>query len=248
MLSVVRAGTDLGPVFEAAREFGLPETCRFVTGTLDQYAGAIGTGAVRPGDVCQTTGTVLAAVRCSDRLENRPEIFQGPSFDPNRFFQMAFSSTSANLLDWYRSRLPGAPSYDELTRWAFEAPESDLVIEPYADCGSLDESFRHVRSEHTPGQVVRAVMQRVAQSLAEQIDALSEWGRPIEIRSAGGAARNDLWLQIKADTLGVPFVALESEEPTSLGAAMLAASAVGLGDINTLARQWVKVRKRFDPK
>ena len=54
--------------------------------------------------------------------------------------------------------------------------------------------------------------------------------------------------QTKADTLRVPFVSLECEEPTSLGAAILAGSALRLGEVPALARQWVKVRKRFDPQ
>src|SRR5262249_54271369 len=67
MPSIVRAGTDLGRVRpQIAAEFGLPDSCRFVVGSLDQYAGAIGTGAVEVGRVCETTGTVLAAVRCAD--------------------------------------------------------------------------------------------------------------------------------------------------------------------------------------
>ena len=45
---------------------------------------------------------------------------------------------------------------------------------------------------------------------------------PGEIRCAGGAARSDLWLQIKADVLGVATAATVCPEPTSLGAAVLA--------------------------
>ena len=73
---VVRAGTDLGRIDPGvAEKFGLPATCRFVVGCLDQYAGAIGVGNVEPGMISETTGTVLATVRCTDRpavrLSNR---------------------------------------------------------------------------------------------------------------------------------------------------------------------------------
>ena len=90
-------------------------------------------------------------------------------------------------------------------------------------------------------------MHSVANALNHQIQSLYPNIKPTEIRSAGGAAKNDYWLQLKANTLRIPFVSLECEEPTSLGAAILAASASGLGDIPTLARDWVKVRKRFNP-
>jgi xylulokinase len=249
MPRIVRAGADLGPVKQdVARELGLPATCRFVVGCLDQYAGAIGTGTVEPRRVCETTGTVLAAVRCSDQLNDDPpaSVFQGPGFEPDRWWQMSFSSTSANLLEHYRSRLNLTDDFDVLTREAMEAPPSDLVIHPFDR--SVENSFRDVQSHHTRGQVVRAIMQCVARALAEQVRSLCPEGTPGEIRAAGGASRNDDWLQLKANVLGAPFASLECQEPTSLGAAILAGSALGLGDVPTLSQKWVKLRKRFDPQ
>ena len=150
------------------------------------------------------------------------------------------------MLEWYRKQLPDQPTFESLTELAQSAPPCDLVIEPYDDQGSVEASFRHVRSEHTPGQVVRAIMQRVALSLKQQVEQLSQGNPPIEIRSAGGAARNDYWLQMKANTLGIPFVAMDCEEPTSLGAAMLAAGM--LGPVHGLATKWCRRRERFHPQ
>ena len=234
--------------YEVADEIGLPRSCRFVVGCLDQYAGAIGTATVKPARVCETTGTVLAAVRCSEQFRDDPpgDVFQGPSFNPSKWWQMSFSSTSANLLEYYRSQLGESVTFDVLTRQAMTAEPSDLVIHRFE--GSVENSFRDVGPQHTRGQVVRAIMQCVAQSLAEQIRSLCPDKLPSEIRSAGGAAKNDQWLQLKANTLKTAFVSLRCEEPTSLGAAILAGSALGLGDVPTLAAKWVKVRKRFEPR
>jgi xylulokinase len=249
---VVRAGTDLGPIAgEAADELGLPAGCRFIVGCLDQYASAIGTGTVTPGGICETTGTVLAAVRLSDRFEERlaPEVYEGPAFDLGGFFQMSFSNTSANLLGHYRDQLPGKPPFEGLIRLAASADRAgDVVIEEFKGSRFIDVAFRNVRKEHTPGQVVRAIFERVALTLANQVEHLCKPGeRPAVIRSAGGAARIDLWLQIKADTLGTTFEAVDCEEPTSLGAAMLAARAVTARSMSELAREWVRVRKTFTP-
>ena len=249
MPRIVRAATDLGPIRDSiAGQLGVPASCGFVAGSLDQYAGAIGTGTVEQARVCETTGTVLAAVRCADRFEDRGEIFQGAAFREDRFFQMSFSSASANLLEWHRNSLPDRPSFEELTRLAQAASPSDLVIEPYDDRGPIEKCFRNLRPEHTVGQVVRAIMLSVAQALKRQIEQLCGSDRPSEIRSAGGAAKNDFWLQMKADVVGVPFVAMECEEPTSLGAAILAASGCGLGSVEELANRWARPRKRFEPR
>ncbi|HTL28524.1 MAG TPA: FGGY-family carbohydrate kinase, partial [Tepidisphaeraceae bacterium] len=224
--------------------------CQFVVGCLDQYAGAIGTGTITPGAICETTGTVLAAVRCADRLNDNPapSVFQGPAWDEKHFWQMSFSSNSANLLEWYRNSLPDKPAYEELSRLAGEALDSDLVIEPFEAGVPIENCFRHARPEHTRGQVVRAIMHRVAESLASQVNDLSGGEMPSEIRSAGGAARSDVWLQIKANRLKTKFVAMECEEPTSLGAAMLAHHGVTGESLESIAKTWVRVRDSFEPK
>ncbi len=250
MPPIVRAGTNLGPILPTMADLlKLPRTCRFIVGCLDQYAAAIGTGTVEPGQICETTGTVLAAVSLSDHYQSAlaENVFQGPAFRDGQFFQMRFSSTSANLLEWYRNTLPDKPSFQSLTQAAIQAPPTDLEIEPYHDTGPISSSFRHVQPHHTPGQVTRAIMQRVARSLAEQVRALCGTTPPKEIRAAGGAAKNDYWLQLKARELQIPITAVATEEPTSLGAAILAASAMGFGEVNALAAEWGKIRATFTP-
>jgi sugar (pentulose or hexulose) kinase len=242
---IARAGTDLGELRpEAADSLGLPRTCRFVLGCLDQYAGAIGAGNIAPGRVSETTGTVLATVSCADRVEADldPEVFQGPAFDPGTYYRMVFGSTSANVLEWYRNQLPDAPPFaalDEAARGVVPGAEGLRVrTEPRLDTprGVFVGLDRH----HTTGHAARAIMEAVAFALDDQVRRLSGGRRPAEIRACGGAARSSVWLQIKADVLSVPIVAMQCSEPTSLGAAMLAARALGLGDLATLADRWVR--------
>ena len=70
---------------------------------------------------------------------------------------------------------------------------------------------------------------------------------PTEVRSAGGAARSPLWLQIKADVLGVPFRATQCPEPTSLGAAILAEAALTGVSVPEVARQWIRLGEPYLP-
>ena len=65
----------------------------------------------------------------------------------------------------------------------------------------------------------------------------------------GGGARSDLWLQIKADVIGVPLVRMEEEETSTLGAALLAAVCVGdHPDLASAARHMVRLGDRFFPR
>ena len=249
---IVRAGTDVGPIRpEAADRLGLPAGVRVIVGCLDQYAGAIGVGCVAQGRMAESTGTVLAVLcLAGEWRDDLPgDVFQGPAFDGNLYFRMAYSNTSANLLEWYRGRLAGLPSFESLDALAALEPASagNLAIESIEQAESIERCFKNVESSHAPGQVVRAIMERVAQSLEELRGSLGV-GLMNKMRSAGGAARSDLWLQIKADVLQSPVAASASPEPTSLGAAMLAARALGWGEMPDLAFHWCRVRKLFQPR
>jgi xylulokinase len=263
---IVRAGIDLGPIdLRAARRFRLPTSCRFVVGCLDQYAGAIGLGNVEPGMVSETTGTVLATVRCDDQLappserslamrndksfdmRSDPAVFQGPAFRPGLYWRMAFGNVSANYLQWYRDQLPDRPTFDELGKQAASATSgcNGLKLRTDRSLTTMADVFENATPQHTRGDHARCIMEAVGQALSDQVAAISknrpprEIRPPCEIRGAGGAARSDVWLQIKADHLGTPTLATQCEEPTSLGAAILAEAALNGADVATVAKLWV---------
>jgi xylulokinase len=52
----------------------------------------------------------------------------------------------------------------------------------------------------------------------------------LEARVVGGGARSDLWNQVKADILNVPYQRLKGSEFGAWGAAMIAGKASGLID------------------
>ena len=249
---VARAGTDLGPITpEAARRFGLPEECRLVVGCLDQYAGAIGAGNVRPGGLSETTGTVLATVRCSDRFaaDLGPTVFQGPAFAEGLYYRMDFGEVSANYLQWYRDQLPDRPEFDQLSALAAEVPPGAEGLKLRTDVRLTcpEEVFEGITPRHTRGHMVRCIMETVAQRLRQQVTAISGGSPPEQIRCAGGAARSELWLGIKADVLGVATVAMQCQEPTSLGAAVIAEASLRGEDVPQVAGEWVRLKPPHHP-
>jgi xylulokinase len=250
--TVVRAGTCLGAIDPAAAaRFGLPASCRFVVGCLDQYAGAIGAGNIETEMISETTGTVLATVRFADRFarELGPTVFQGPSFREGGYWRMAFGGVSANYLQWYRDRLPDRPDFDRLTALALpiEPGAKGLRLRTGVEMTDVDSVFEGITPSHGIGDRVRCILEAVAFALKDQIDVISEGAMPQEVRCAGGAARSELWLQIKADMMGVDTVATDCPEPTSLGAAILAEAALENGNIGEVARHWVHLNPPHRP-
>lgn len=251
MPDVVRAGTDLGPLTsQAATDLQLPADCRFVVGCLDQYAGAIGAGNVTPGNLSETTGTVLACVRCSDKFKPAfiEGLVQGPAFEPGLFFQMVCGNISANVLEAYRNSLPDQPSYEVLTDEASRVPPSaDGLRLDVSTAGTGPPAFIGRQPQHGRGHEVRAILEAVAEALSDQIAVLCGSTLPTSLQSVGGAARSDLWLQTKADKVQIPVIAPECPEPTSLGAAMLAFCALKKTPLKELTQHWVRVRRTLTP-
>ena len=101
----------------------------------------------------------------------------------------------------------------------------------------------------TDAHIARAALESIAFQSADVIRAEeADSGIDLkELRVDGGAAANDLLLQVQADLLGVTVVRPRVTETTALGAAYLAGLAVGYWDsVEQIAEQWA-VDRRFEP-
>jgi glycerol kinase len=102
----------------------------------------------------------------------------------------------------------------------------------------------------TAGHLARAALEGICFQVADVLDAMrADTGLAVsELRVDGGAAANDLLLQMQADILQVPIVRPRNRETTVLGAAYLAGLAVGVWpDAAAVARLWREDR-RFEPE
>jgi glycerol kinase len=101
----------------------------------------------------------------------------------------------------------------------------------------------------TRAHLARAALEGIALQNGDILAAMQEHGGiPLnELKVDGGAAANDLLMQVQADILGVPLVRPKVIETTALGAAMLAAQGSGIvtGPEELLA-VW-RADRRFEP-
>lgn len=98
--------------------------------------------------------------------------------------------------------------------------------------------------------VARALLEGIALRCAEVFEALAAdcpTGRPTVLRADGGAAANDVLLQIQADVLGIAVERPETLEAAAAGVAYLAGLAVGFwGSVEELRSIW-RLGARFEP-
>jgi glycerol kinase len=101
----------------------------------------------------------------------------------------------------------------------------------------------------TRAHLARAALESIALQSAELLAAIQDdcGGSITELRVDGGAACNDLLMQLQADALGIAVVRPAVTETTALGAAYLAGLAVGFwGGVDEIASMWAADR-RFEP-
>ncbi|HEX5630835.1 MAG TPA: FGGY-family carbohydrate kinase, partial [Acidimicrobiia bacterium] len=86
-------------------------------------------------------------------------------------------------------------------------------------------SFTGASMDHGRPEWCRAVLEGCAFALRDVVDRMAEMGLSTgDVRVTGGGARSQLWMRIKADTLGRPMRPVLGEG-TATGAACLAAVA-----------------------
>lgn len=101
----------------------------------------------------------------------------------------------------------------------------------------------------TRAHLARAALEAIAFQTVDAIRAMEKASgiKLSELRVDGGAARNDLLLQLQADLLGAPVLRPRCTETTSLGAAFLAGIGAGVLDTDAITRQWA-LERRFQPR
>jgi glycerol kinase len=162
------------------------------------------------------------------------------------------------VVQWLRDGLGLVGQSSEIEALAASVPDSGGVAfvpafvglgAPYWDPQARGAIFGLTRGT-TGAHIARAALESIALQVADLVGALeNESALPLaELRVDGGAAANNLLLQLQADLLGRPVVRPQVTETTALGAAYLAGLAVGVWrDDNELASLW-QAERRFEPR
>ena len=121
---------------------------------------------------------------------------------------------------------------------------------PVDDAKSLG-AFVGISNTATRGDMLRAVIEGLNYQFLDIMRALeSALGTAIDtVTVVGGVARNEFWIQNKADVIGAAVEVSEVEEATPLGAAVIA--GVGLGLYASVDEAYERVRRpgrTFEPR
>jgi xylulokinase len=268
---IIKEGSIVEKVNEdVANALGINSNVVVVKGAMDQITSAVGAGNIRPGIVTETTGSAMAVVVTMDEIiyDEHVEIPYQPHIIPGKQTLLPYAQTSGIVYKWFKENVisftdPGGSSidikFDTLNTRAASVPAGSegMVFLPFLAGAHFPENntaakgvFYGITLKHTQAHFCRVIMESIGYMLRKIIEPVKAFGIEVEeIHSMGGAARSDLWLQIKSDICNCPIVRMEEEETSTLGAAIIASVQVGdYSSVDEAVKAMVKKGKRFEPQ
>jgi len=253
---------------QAARLTGLLAGTPVAAGAGDQAAGGIGSGIVEEGRVSLSLGTSgVVFVHASRPLRDRQgRLHTFCHAVPGAWHLMGVMLSAGGSYRWFRDafwtaggRRRSRSIYGEMERAASAIPPGcdGLLFLPYLSgerCPYPDPNARAVffglSLTHSIAHAARSILEGVAFGIRDSVELMREAKVPVgkTFRVTGGGSRSDLWVSICADVLGRKMARLAVDEGPAYGAAMIAATAIGLfPDVPAACRRLVKERRVFTP-
>ena len=256
----VAPGEAIGPLTaSAAAHLGLPASCLVVQGGADAFIGMIGLGVTQPGDLALITGSSHLQLGVAMRETHVGGVW-GTYADcvyPGRDIIEGGQTSTGSVISWFKRNFAPEATFDDLNAAAATLPpgaEGVLAVDhfqgnrtPHTDALARG-AVTGLTLKHTSAHVYRALIESICLGTRAIVEAFGTAFEARRIVVAGGAVNAPLWLQIHADTLGLPLELTEQPEAPCLGSAILAAVGAGaFADIDAACAAMVRTARVIQP-
>ena len=257
---IVAPGKIIGPLTpEAAAHLGLNAGTPVVQGGADAFIGMIGLGVTEPGDLALITGSSHLHLGVAGKSVNARGVW-GTYQDcvyPGKPVIEGGQTSTGSVIAWFKRNFAAHMEFDQLNAEAATlspGAEGLLAVDhfqgnrtPHTDALARG-AITGLTLKHTPVHVYRALIESVCFGTRLIVETFGDAFNAKRIVVAGGATRSPFWLQVHADTLGLPLLLTEETEACALGSAILA--AVGAGhypSIESACASMVRVAETITP-
>ena len=225
----------VGPIEVAGHVSGGPlKGVPVVSGTMDAWAGLVGTGGARDRATVYLSGTSEILGISSQNVVPTPGAIVFPACEGVRL-HAAPTQNGGDAKMWFTQLAGLSPSaMAAMVRKTPRSAATPLFLPqlegeraPLWDV-DLRAAFLGITRQTRMPDFARAVYEGVAFAARQALDLLliSSTVTSDEIFCAGGGFRSAPWAQIRADVMGVPLRPLLAGEPGILGAATLASLGI----------------------
>lgn len=271
MSKPVPTGTTAGHIKpDIAEKAGIALDAQIVSISHDQVAAAVGAGVFDSNTAVDGAGTVECMTPVYDELLDLEVMAKGnfavvPYVIPGKYVCYAFSYTGGALIQWCVDTLAKKEkelaaeqgiSVNAMLENNDGDPTGILVLPhfagaatPYMDTGSKGAVIG-LTAASTVSDIYRACMEGVVYEMLVNMEYLEKSGIHFQMLNAtGGGARSEVWMQMKADMLGIPFTALKTVDAGTVGSAMLTGISAGCFDsLEDAAAHMVEKTKVYHPR
>ena len=232
-------GSPIGHVSpEAASFFGaflgnrLKSGTPIIAGGPDFITALIGTGVIRPGEVCDRAGSSEGINVCAaEPPAGDGDIRVLPHFIEGLWNVSVLIPASGKLFQQYR-----------LDTGQEDRPYAELIEELLSQSAGLGPADSSMET----GRKLLCDMALAVRSAAEKLRSA---GLDVkEMKVSGGQGKNALWNQFKADITGISLVIPEINDGELAGNAVLAAAAIENRGLETSIEKMIRFREKFTPK
>jgi len=238
-----------------AESIGLKKDTPVVAGSIDFATAAVGSGAVRDGELHLYIGTSswMGAHIPVKKTAIQSQIASVPCARNDRYLMSALQSAAGSNLSFMRDRMffnqdellqseKPEDAYEVFSTIAERVPAGarGLLYTPWlfgercpTDDATVRSGFLNLSMQHNREDMIRAVMEGVALNTNWALQPVKRFlsGYPVEkITIIGGGGASNAWCQIFADVMNITV--LQPESPiaaNAIGSAFIA--AVGLNEM-----------------
>lgn len=256
---------------ESFTHFGTTKNCSFLPDGIpilsilgDQQAALFGQACVRVGDIKATygTGAFLLLNTGEEIIESKTGLLTTAaySFRGKKVYALEGSAYIAGAaVQWLRDNLKSiksSPEVEILAREVKDLSQMENVLfmpfftgigTPYWNSQAKAAIVGLTRDTHN-GHIARACLEGIALSLNDSVSSFKkDFPRLNDIRVDGGAAANDLLMQMQANFSDKKILRPQCIDTTAFGVAV--GCLVGLGEVSIeeMGRYW-KLEKEFTPE
>jgi glycerol kinase len=160
-------------------------------------------------------------------------------------------------VQWLRDGLEMIETAPDVEQLALSVKNSNGVVfvpaltglgAPYWDPYARGTIFGITRGT-TKGHIARATLEAITFQVRDVVDAISQDTKNVltALHVDGGAASNDLLMQLQSNTLGIPVIRGKNLESTGLGAAFLAGIGSGIWSTRAELKSIFELDRTFTP-
>lgn len=265
------SGSLIGKISnDVAAELGIEPGADLMAGGHDQVFAALGAGILGGGLAVDGLGTTECITPVFPTPRNLSAMNDScfacvPFLLPDTYVTYAYTLTSGSVLKWFRDYF--------VKDWRGQADEANLniydyMIEKAVGCETDVLMLPHLAGTATPymdsesrgalvgitlttsrEEVTKAIIEAINFEMMINLERLTTSGIPVsEVRVVGGLSKSDIFLQLKADMMGIPVTRIQTHEAGTLGVGILASVAVGhFSSIQKAVQSLVKTTEIFKP-